>query len=101
MPDWGDILKEINLTALGHAQASQGAMDVVRRKYLHQLAVDGINRPPHAFRNPLHVDISGRRRARVSQHTLHVFHRSLLLRQGCNRSPNYLECELRKLQLAG
>jgi len=37
MPDWGDVLKEINGTAIGHAQASQAAMDLVRRKYLTEL----------------------------------------------------------------
>src|SRR5271166_2717716 len=37
MPDWGDVLKEIQGNQLGYAQASQQAMDMVRRKYLTEL----------------------------------------------------------------
>ncbi len=40
MPDWGDVLKEIQANQIGHAQAAQAAMDMVRRKYLQQLARD-------------------------------------------------------------
>jgi ClpP class serine protease len=45
MPDWGDVLKEINETAVGeiqqaqlHGQRAQGTLDTVRRKYLTSLA---------------------------------------------------------------
>jgi len=38
MPDWGDVLKEIQGVTLQATQAAQGAMDLVRRKYLAELA---------------------------------------------------------------
>jgi ATP-dependent protease ClpP protease subunit len=44
MPDWNDVLKEIQGTQAAHAaqvqlhtQASQGALDTIRRKYLDEL----------------------------------------------------------------
>lgn len=40
MPDWGDVLKEIQGVTLQASQAAQGAMDLVRRKYLQELAAN-------------------------------------------------------------
>lgn len=40
MPDWGDVLKEIQSLTSQAAQTAQAAMDLVRRKYLQQLAKD-------------------------------------------------------------
>ncbi|HTS34363.1 MAG TPA: hypothetical protein VMH04_01760 [Candidatus Solibacter sp.] len=40
MPDWGEVLKEIQGLTLKASQTAQGAMDLVRRQYLNKLAED-------------------------------------------------------------
>jgi len=37
MPNWNDVLTEIKSYSIEHAQLAQGAIDVIRRKYLKEL----------------------------------------------------------------
>ena len=37
MPNWGEVLNEVNQLKAGHAAASMQAVDIVRRKHLQLL----------------------------------------------------------------
>jgi hypothetical protein len=63
-----------------------------------QLGADGVDRLLHAFWNLLHVHITCRCHAGMSQHALNVLHGSLLPCQRGNRAPDHLEGQLGQLK---
>jgi hypothetical protein len=63
-----------------------------------KLGTDGVDRLLRALRNLLHVNVSCRCHAGVSEPALNVLHRPLLLSQRRNSSPDHLEGQLGQLK---